>query len=570
MRAAASLVREYKVLGGLVEQMRDLVADDPALSAALREVLPGSQDALDHALGHPTNPWVSVAAPEDLPGDARGGYSTDRPSTVLLARPLAEALEEGGLAATREAVRALLVGVVHFVAGRDWGGPQTELARAFDAALGSTEPAAPARHEAPAEGPATVPVVPAAPDDAAGDAPAETPVAYMLGAAILDVARRHLGQRYAFTPTPDYDDPDWKGPFDCAEYASYCAFRAYGIPYGVVANAAKRFDSYSGYWQRDANDRGIRISWRDALHIPGALLLRFPPRQSPPPYGHVAISLGDGNATYEALGRNYGVVRHKALNRSWNCGVLLPGVLYDTPDGIGSDLLVFKAFDPPAGHSPIVERVQERLVELGYLAPPQVTGVYEGATEAAVTQFQIDGGLTVDGEVGPVTGEALGLGAIWDEAPVGDRPALASAPPDGEGGALDAEVLTLARTLWGEARGEPREGQEAVAGVIMNRVRSARYPNTVAKVCLQRWQFSCWNENDPNRRKIERLMPGDDPLFDSLIEVARDAVFGRLRNRVADALHYHATHVSPSWVVRSPAAELVLRIGAHLFWRGIR
>ena len=567
MRAAASLARRYKVLCGLVEQMRDLVSDDPALRDALRQVLPAAQEEIDHALGHPTNPWVSVAEPEDLPGDARGGYSTERPSTVLLARPLAEALEDGGLAATRDAVRALLLGVVHFVAGRDWTGPETDLARAFDTALAGTTLAAPATHEAPAEGPATVP---AAPDDAAGAAPAEKPVAYMLGAAILDVARRHLGQEYAFTPTPDYDDPDWQGPFDCAEYASYCAFRAYGIPYGVVANAAKRFDSYSGYWQRDAKARGIRISWRDALHIPGALLLRFPPRQSPPPYGHVAISLGDGNATYEALGRNYGVVKHRALNRSWNCGVLLPGVLYDTPDGIGSDLLVFKAFDPPAGHSPIVERVQERLVELGYLAAPQVTGVYEGGTEAAVTQFQIDRGLTVDGEVGPVTGGELGLGAIWDAAPVGDRPALASTPPASEDGALDAEVLTLARTLWGEARGEPRAGQEAVAGVIMNRVRSARYPNTVAKVCLQRWQFSCWNENDPNRARIERLMPGDDSLFDNLIGVARDAVFGRLKNRVADALHYHADYVSPSWVARSPAAELVLRIGAHLFWRGIR
>ena len=352
-------------------------------------------------------------------------------------------------------------------------------------------------------------------------------ISHRLGATILDIAKRHLGQPYEFTPTPNYDDPHWKGPFDCAEYVSYCAYRAYEIPYGVVPDPANRFNSYSGYWQRDAEKQGIKISWRDALHIPGALLLRYPPGNEPPPYGHVAISLGNGGDTYEARGKQFGVMKHTAIGRSWNTGVLIPGVLYDLPEGLGSELLLFKVLDPPAGYSPIVEEIQKRLVGLGLLAEPQVNGLYDVVTAKAVSAFQDRKGVVSDGEVGPETGGLLGLGDIWKKAPVPDKPGLAEVLPDAPTN-VDAEILTLARTLYGEARGEPREGIEAVANVILNRVLSNRYPNTIAKVCLQRLQFSCWNDNDPNRKIISRLMPGDNPIFDIVLQIATRAVLGGL------------------------------------------
>lgn len=61
------------------------------------------------------------------------------------------------------------------------------------------------------------------------------------------------------------------------------------------------------------------------------------------------------------------------------------------------------------------------------------------------------------------------------------------------------DLDTLARTIYGEARGEPFEGQLAVAWVILNRTaRGGRFGTTVAEVCQRPKQFSCWNPDDPN------------------------------------------------------------------------
>jgi len=65
---------------------------------------------------------------------------------------------------------------------------------------------------------------------------------------------------------------------------------------------------------------------------------------------------------------------------------------------------------------------------------------------------------------------------------------------------ISQNVEYMARTLWGEARGESEEGQVAVGHVIKNRVeKKTWYGKTIKDVCLKKWQFSCWNENDPNR-----------------------------------------------------------------------
>src|SRR6266851_1198033 len=74
------------------------------------------------------------------------------------------------------------------------------------------------------------------------------------------------------------------------------------------------------------------------------------------------------------------------------------------------------------------------------------------------------------------------------------------------------DVLTLARTLWGEARGESDDGKTAVAWVVRNRAERAGFAGrllgqagAVAHVCRAPWQFSCWNDNDPNRAALEAL-----------------------------------------------------------------
>lgn len=136
--------------------------------------------------------------------------------------------------------------------------------------------------------------------------------------------------------------------------------------------------------------------------------------------------------------------------------------------------------------------------------------------------------------------------------------------------AAEEDVTTLARTLWGEARGEGRDGMEAVAAVIVNRRNSDRYPGGFAGVCRQPLQFSCWNANDPNREKMLRLPSGDDGTWTTCLEVANRAVAGDLPDPTGGALHYHAADITPAWVTGSPAAKATLRRGRHVFYTGIR
>lgn len=138
--------------------------------------------------------------------------------------------------------------------------------------------------------------------------------------------------------------------------------------------------------------------------------------------------------------------------------------------------------------------------------------------------------------------------------------------------ATDRAADILARTIFGEARGEPVRGKEAVAAVIMNRVRRARaaggtywWGATVEDVCRRPWQFSCWNDADPNRAKIESV-PTDNRVFQSCQRIARRALAGTLADPTDGATHYHAKMVNPPWARgRAPSAE----IGQHLFYSDI-
>lgn len=144
---------------------------------------------------------------------------------------------------------------------------------------------------------------------------------------------------------------------------------------------------------------------------------------------------------------------------------------------------------------------------------------------------------------------------------------------------VSRDVLILARTLYGEASGETQAGKEAVANVVMNRTRSRRWPNSVAKVCLQNgrlrsgkviYQFSCWNTFDPNRARIENLQPGANANFDDCIKIAQRAVSGQLADNTSGATHYHATYIAtPYWVEKSPNAFMTRQYGVHKFYKGI-
>ncbi len=132
-------------------------------------------------------------------------------------------------------------------------------------------------------------------------------------------------------------------------------------------------------------------------------------------------------------------------------------------------------------------------------------------------------------------------------------------------------VDVLARTIYGEARGEAVRGKEAVAAVVMNRVRVSHqkggywWGDTVEAVCKKPWQFSCWNEGDVNLEKIRTVKPGHK-VFDSCVRIARRALSGTLTDPTGGATHYHHMDASPPWSrARAPLAE----IGRHLFYKDI-
>jgi len=144
----------------------------------------------------------------------------------------------------------------------------------------------------------------------------------------------------------------------------------------------------------------------------------------------------------------------------------------------------------------------------------------------------------------------------------------ATTPPDPN--RSDSTIDTLARTLCGEARGEGQAGMEAVAAVIMNRLAVAAehggqywWGSSTAAICQRPWQFSCWNEGDPNRPQLEAVAE-DDLWFASALRIARRAAHGLLADPTGGATHYHHHAIVPSWTIgRRPSAS----IGRHLFYR---
>lgn len=132
-------------------------------------------------------------------------------------------------------------------------------------------------------------------------------------------------------------------------------------------------------------------------------------------------------------------------------------------------------------------------------------------------------------------------------------------------------IDTLARTIWGEARGESVRGKEAVASTIINRVKHAKargghwWGNEVIEVCLKPWQFSCWNENDPNRDKLAQV-PDDDKHFKICKRIARRSFRKAQPDPTNGATHYHTKATSPWWAKgRTPCAS----IGNHLFYKNV-
>lgn len=134
----------------------------------------------------------------------------------------------------------------------------------------------------------------------------------------------------------------------------------------------------------------------------------------------------------------------------------------------------------------------------------------------------------------------------------------------------------LARTIYGEARGEGLEGMEAVALVVMNRVKARKWFTgyvmqngqkipSVAQTCLKRAQFSCWNKNDPNYAILQKIT-AENPKFRECLIIAKRALEGKLQDFTNGALYYHTKQIKPQWAKgKSPCYE----VKNHLFYNDV-
>ncbi len=181
-----------------------------------------------------------------------------------------------------------------------------------------------------------------------------------------------------------------------------------------------------------------------------------------------------------------------------------------------------------------VRRIQTKLKSLGFFNGT-VDGIYGVKTQRAVRQFQKSVGITADGVAGQKTLLYMGLG---------------SGSSSNTGGYSSSDVYLLAKVIAAEARGESYTGQVAVGAVVLNRVDSSSFPDTVAGVVYQKGAFSAvtdsnWSVSPDSTSK----------------KAAQDAINGW--DPSGGALYYYnPAKTSNQWIRTRP---VITTIGRHLF-----
>ena|ERR1700760_4297277 len=128
-------------------------------------------------------------------------------------------------------------------------------------------------------------------------------------------------------------------------------------------------------------------------------------------------------------------------------------------------------------------------------------------------------------------------------------------------------IEVAARTLWQEARGEPNDGQLAVAHAIKNRLLDGRWGSSLASVCLWRGQFSGWYvPHDPNFSGACSLK--DDDFTLSYLEKLMQDVLGATDDPTNGAMWYFAESIpAPAWI---NGAVFCGKFGHQLFYKGVK
>ncbi len=192
-----------------------------------------------------------------------------------------------------------------------------------------------------------------------------------------------------------------------------------------------------------------------------------------------------------------------------------------------------------------VKEVQRRLKQWGYYSG-SVDGIFGSGTKKAVVSFQRKNGLSADGVVGKATYAALGMNASYN--------ALNGQGSSGGGGSnsnyTSSDLYLLAKAIYAEGRGEPYTGQVAIGAVIINRVKSASFPNTISGVIYQSGAFTAVTDGqinlEPNQtayNAAKDAMNGWDPTYGCLY-------------------YYNPAKATSAWIFNR---KTVTTIGKHVF-----
>ena len=188
------------------------------------------------------------------------------------------------------------------------------------------------------------------------------------------------------------------------------------------------------------------------------------------------------------------------------------------------------------GHEGLdVAVLQQKLSELNYYKG-SIDGLYGSKTAEAVKKFQADNGIEADGKFEESSFTALPKLNLSDKYRISRD-----------------EILLLARVIHGEARGEDFKGKIAVGSVIMNRIRSPHFPDSIRGVILQEGQFSSLMDGQAN------YYPGE-----SEIAAARAALLGYDPTRGSIYFYNPDVATNTAWISRR---NFVTRIGEHVFLR---
>ena len=137
----------------------------------------------------------------------------------------------------------------------------------------------------------------------------------------------------------------------------------------------------------------------------------------------------------------------------------------------------------------------------------------------------------------------------------------------------EGDAVVMAKTIYGEARGELLGGMIAVGCVIRNRVLIDIHDDSQPDwwgegyrgVCLKPFQFSCWNMNDPNFALLS-AMTATTPELQPFIKLAKQIIVGAVPDVTLRATHYHSIKLPPpaSWGTPTPRPHI--QIGRHVFY----